>query len=113
MSFVTQSSSKTTTYEKTYSLYKASHSIEEIAQERGVSNQTIYNHLIKLYEDGKDINLYQFVTEYEIQQIKKARKSMNNTYQLKPIFDALKGEYEYHKINMAIAILQKQEKTIS
>ena len=98
---------KLSTYDQTYNLYKAGKKLHEIASSRNLSEQTIINHLIKLFEDGYRINLHQFVSEHEVQQIKYVRNKLNNTYQLKPIHDKLEGEISYQKISLAIAILSR------
>jgi hypothetical protein len=54
------------------------------------------------------VDLFQFITEFELQQVKSIRKNLNNTFQLKPIHDELKGEVSYPKISVAIAILTRQ-----
>ncbi|MBD3635911.1 MAG: DNA helicase RecQ [Crocinitomicaceae bacterium] len=96
------------TYEKTFLLYQSGKSVEEIATARNLKQQTIINHLIKLFEDGKRVNLFQFISEYELQQVKSIRQNLNDTFQLKPIHDELKGELSYPKISVAIAILNRQ-----
>lgn len=105
---VAKGSPKLSTFEHTLKLYESNLDISEIAKNRNLSEQTIYNHLIKLFEDGKPVNLFKYITEYELQQIKKIRKSLKQTHQLKPIHDALNGEIDYHKIGMALAILDRQ-----
>lgn len=101
-----QSTKKSTT-EQTLDLYKKGLTVEAIAQERELSPTTILGHLCKLYEENHDINLNQFVTEYEVNQIRAARQKMGNTSQLKPIYEALNGDVEYHKIGVALTILSK------
>ncbi|UKN02439.1 DNA helicase RecQ [Paracrocinitomix mangrovi] len=96
---------KISTYQKTLNLYRSGLKLDQIAEARNLSSTTILNHLIKLYEEGKRINLYDFITEFEIQQVKTVRTKLSNTYQLKPIHDELKGELPYEKISVAIAIL--------
>jgi ATP-dependent DNA helicase RecQ len=100
---------KQTTFDKTLSLYNDGRSLEEIAEIRELSQQTIVNHLIKLFEEGKKINLYQLISEFEVQQIKTAHKKLNNTFQLKPIHEELNGEIAYNKISIGLAILSKQQ----
>lgn len=113
LGIIKNSSSKISTYDKTLLLHEKGLNLDQIATERGISPQTVMNHLIKLFEDGKPVNLYRFVTEFEVQQIKSIRKKLGNTFQLKPIYDGLSGEMDYGKINAAIAILEKQKKQIN
>lgn len=98
---------KLSTYEQTLLLFDQGHSIQEIAAKRNLSEQTVLNHLIKLYEEGKKVDLYQFITEFELQEIKAVRSKLNNTHQLKPIHDAFNGQFSYSKISVALALLNK------
>ncbi|MEO9533322.1 MAG: DNA helicase RecQ [Crocinitomicaceae bacterium] len=113
LSIVGQNTSKLNTYEKTYLLYEQGKSIEEISAERKLGQQTIINHLVKLFEEGKKIDLNRYVSEYEVQEIKKVHLQLNKTFQLKPIYDALEGQIEYPKINIALAILNKRATDLS
>ncbi|SIQ64477.1 ATP-dependent DNA helicase, RecQ-like [Bacillus cereus] len=51
---------------ETYEMYKQGIDLDEIAKERGLSRQTIENHLIRSFEDGMGIDWNSFVpAEYE------------------------------------------------
>ncbi|KLA32018.1 MULTISPECIES: DNA helicase RecQ [Bacillus] len=51
---------------ETYEMYKQGIDLDEIANERGLSRQTIENHLIRSFEDGMEIDWNSFVpAEYE------------------------------------------------
>lgn len=113
LNIIKNQSSKISTYDKTLLLHEQGLNLNQISTERNISEQTVVNHLIKLFEENKPVNLYRFINEFEVQKIKTVRKSLGNTYQLKPLFDALHGEIDYGKINMAIAILEKQKKQIN
>jgi ATP-dependent DNA helicase RecQ len=99
--------SKKSTIEETYALYQNNLSVEEIAKERNLSPTTIYGHLCKLYEDDHPIDLNRYVTEFEVNQVREARKVQRNTNQLRPIYDQLKGDVDFHKIALALTILSK------
>lgn len=96
---------KISTTAQTLALYEKGYSAEEIVNERNLSLTTIYGHLCKLFEEGHDIALNKYVNEYEISQIKAARKKLNNTNQLKPIHEFLKGDLDYHKIAIGLTLL--------
>lgn len=96
---------KKSTFEITYDLYKQGLTVNEIAAERNLNEQTIYGHLSRLYEDGAAIDLKKYITEYEIQLVKDAKKKLNNTIQMKPIYDKLEGTVSYTKIGIAMTIL--------
>lgn len=98
---------KQSTTLQTLELYNQGLSVEEICQQRNLSPNTVFGHLCKLFEDDHHIDLNKFVTEYEVSQVKEARKAQKNTNQLRPIYDQLKGNVEYHKIALALTILSK------
>jgi ATP-dependent DNA helicase RecQ len=96
---------KRSTFELTFELYEQGLNVEEIAATRQMSENTIYAHLARLYEEGKPVNLNKFVSEYDVNRVKEARKKLNNNNQLKPIFEELNGDLDYRKIGLALSIL--------
>jgi ATP-dependent DNA helicase RecQ len=98
---------KISTYEITFEMYQKGMIPVAIALERNLHENTIFSHLAKLFLDGKDIDLYQFITQTEIEQIAHAVNEIGATDQLKPIFEFLNEEIPYHKIRIALAILEK------
>ena len=104
---VDETESKKSTVEQTLTLYEKGMTVEEIAEARTLSPTTVLGHLCKLYEENHPIDLNKYVTEFEVNTIKSARRRVNNTNQLKPIYEALNGEVDYHKISVALTILSK------
>ncbi|MCG8575982.1 MAG: DNA helicase RecQ [Flavobacteriales bacterium] len=100
---------KLSTTEETFLLYEKGLNLEQMANERKVSEPTIVNHLIKLYEEKKKVDLFRYISEYEVNQVKEVRQKLKGTHQLKPVYDALKGNIDYNKISMAYAILDQYE----
>lgn len=98
---------KQSTTEKTYALYQQGLSVEEICQERNLSPTTVFGHLCKLFEEKYPIDLNKYVTEYEVNQVREAKRALRNTNQLKPIYEKLNGAVEYHKIALALTILSQ------
>lgn len=90
----------------TYELYKEGLSIDEIAEKRDLKSTTIFSHLAKLYTDGKDIDIYNFVTNEEVEKVRKAKDELENPPALKPYFEHLNGEIEYFKIRLALTIIE-------
>lgn len=108
------SKSATPTHLQTKELLENSHSLNELAEKRGVSKGTILNHLKILKEQEPELNLEKFRPETEIVTLVKeavakieARKSQddfseNGEIRLKPIFEALDGKVEYDEIKMVL-----------
>lgn len=95
------------TYKVTYELYKEGLAIDEIAEKRNLSPTTIFSHLAKLYADGKDIDIYDFVTSEEVEQVRKAKEALESPATLKPYFDYFKEKMDYFKIRLALTIIEK------
>ncbi|WP_340198608.1 DNA helicase RecQ [Ascidiimonas sp. W6] len=92
----------------TYQLYKQGLSIEEIAIKRALKPLTIYGHLSKLYEEGKEIKLDTLVTEEELALVKKAFSTLEQTDTLKPYHEYLEEKVPYHVLKQALNILKNE-----
>ncbi|WP_370523456.1 DNA helicase RecQ [Pontibacter sp. Tf4] len=109
ISFVTEEQEKGNklkgaTHLVTYELYQRGSNPEQIARERNLNPVTIYSHLATLYEQGYEVDLHKFVSPKEYQAIEKAIYSLGPDAKLKDLYDALKEQYEYHKIRLSIAL---------
>lgn len=97
------------TFLETFDMYKQGLSIDEMAAKRVLSPVTIISHLVKLKQDGQDIDLKQYIMTYEYNQIIAAAIKINvqKGEALKPLFEALEGVYDYGKLRLAMAIWEK------
>ncbi|MFD2562195.1 DNA helicase RecQ [Aquimarina rubra] len=102
---------KGNSYKETLNLYKQGLSIEEIGQERKLAQSTIFSHIMKLYNDGEDIDLKQFVSKEDINSVKKAKETLNNPDTLKPYFEHFEQAMDYNTIKLALAILNQEKIT--
>ncbi|MFI8379773.1 DNA helicase RecQ [Leeuwenhoekiella sp. NPDC079379] len=98
--------SKTATHQVTYNLLKEGLSIEEISKKRDLKDTTIYSHIAKLALDGEPIDLLQFVSKTEVEQIKKAKIALENPETLKAYYEYFEEKIEYHKIRLGLSILE-------
>ncbi|MDC1161845.1 DNA helicase RecQ [Tenacibaculum sp.] len=98
---------KKDTHLVTYELYKSGLSIDEISIERKLKSTTIYSHIAKLYTDGKDVDIFDFVDKKEVQLIKEAKIKLENPDTLKPYFDYFDEQLDYFKIRLALSIIDK------
>jgi ATP-dependent DNA helicase RecQ len=101
--------SKGSTYLDTLKMLKQNSSIEEIAATRNLAEATVYSHLAQLYLSGKVESLAKYVNEDEVNMIKEACIVVKETKIMKPIFEHLKEAVPYHKIRLALAVLEKRE----
>ncbi|MFT6205236.1 MAG: ATP-dependent DNA helicase RecQ [Spirosomataceae bacterium] len=95
------------TYHVTLEMFKDGHSMEEIATERKLSPTTVVGHLIKLKNEGEDINLKKLIDDFTYDEIEKAMKAlkMTPTDPMKPLFDYFNGSIDYGKIRVALAVM--------
>ncbi|SHH54121.1 DNA helicase RecQ [Flavobacterium defluvii] len=105
---VVKKEKKDNTYKKTLELFEAGISIKEIAERRSLSETTIISHLAKLYVDGHDLDLSQFVSDSEIIEIEKAQKELEYPNALKPYFDYFEEKMSYDKIRFGLAYLERK-----
>ena len=97
----TSKSAPRDSHKLTYELYQAGHTVEQIADERNLSQMTIENHLIKCAEEGLEIHYEEFIPEAYEQQIKKVIDECGATL-LKPIKEKLPDEVSYTAIKFTI-----------
>ncbi|GGD59964.1 ATP-dependent DNA helicase RecQ [Emticicia aquatilis] len=97
------------TFLETFEMYKAGMSLEEMAAKRSLNPVTIVSHLVKLYQDGQDIDLKQYIATYEYNQIIAEAMKLNiqKGDAIKPLFEALEGVYDYAKLRIALALWEK------
>ncbi|REH54632.1 ATP-dependent DNA helicase RecQ [Tenacibaculum gallaicum] len=98
---------KDTTLE-TFKLYKEGFTVEEIAENRGLKPTTIFSHLSKLYLEGKDVSLDDFIEADTLALVANAKKVLKNETALKPYFEFLGEQVPYEKIRVGLTILQRK-----
>jgi ATP-dependent DNA helicase RecQ len=97
------------TYKETLILFKQGISPEGIANKRLLNITTVYSHIAHLFLKGEIDNLNDFVSREEVKIIKSASSKTGETKALKPIFDYLQEQVPYHKIRLALAILEREK----
>lgn len=95
------------TFYETFKLYEAGKSVDEIAAERGLGKNTIYTHLVTLFSRDEKVDLTPFITKDKLAKIKETWIKSGKTESLKEIKGLLPNDYEFHEVNIAIAILKK------
>ncbi|MBJ2124151.1 DNA helicase RecQ [Flavobacterium sp. IB48] len=109
---VVKKEKKDNTYKKTLELFQGGLSVEEIAGQRNLGETTIISHLAKLYIDGNDIDLSQFVSEDEILKIEKAKIELENPNALRPYYEYFEEKMSYDKIRFGLAFLERKNQKI-
>lgn len=99
------------TYVQTLDLYKTGMSLEEMARERGVQPSTIASHLIRLKEEGHEVNLWDFLDRGTYAIIVGGAKEIGvkRGDALAPLFELLEQRHDYAQIRLALAIWELEE----
>ena len=95
----------TPTHVITFNLLNDGLSIAEIAKQRGLQENSVYGHLQKVHSEGIVIDLYQFITSEEIENIKKAQSELTEAEGLKTYFEYFEEKVPYWKIKMGLYLL--------
>ncbi|MCF8308283.1 MAG: DNA helicase RecQ [Bacteroidales bacterium] len=107
MEFKITAGDKGSTYLVTYDLLRKGYTKDQIAQNRGINPSTINSHIAHLYEKGLDVNILDFITEAELNRIKKAIEAIGTHNGLKALFLWLNEEIPYDKIRLGLAWYHK------
>ncbi|MCF2445820.1 DNA helicase RecQ [Dyadobacter sp. CY345] len=98
------------TYVETWELFKAGYSLKVIAEKRDLNPVTIISHLVKLKEDGHEINLKALIDPnvYKIIVTAAQELSIRRDEPLKPLFEMLNEKYDYGQIKLALAVWEEE-----
>lgn len=96
------------THELSFSLFEKGMAVADIAIQRELKEDTIYGHFQKVHEEGRPINLHQFISREEIEKIRTAKIELGEGEEgLKPYFIHFEEQIPYWKIRMALYLLEK------
>jgi len=90
------------TFQETKRLIDEGLSLSEIAETRNLTIGTVYNHLIKLHEEGLDIDFTPFITQQEIDKVNAATTQLTDPSKLKEYFEFFEEKMPYWKIRLAL-----------
>ncbi len=105
---------KKSTYEQTADLIKEGMSLDDMAEERAMSKETILSHLGKIRELYPDLNLDLYKPEAKLMkkvktaldELNKEQPAKTGRVQLSPIYAKLKGKLSYSEIKLALVYLE-------
>ncbi|WP_026451754.1 DNA helicase RecQ [Aequorivita capsosiphonis] len=91
------------THERTYKMFVEDNLLpSEIATKRGLSEDSIYGHFIKIHQSGEPFDFSEFITSEEIKKMKEAKDKLQNPESLKPYFEYFEEKIPYWKIKMGL-----------
>ena len=97
-----------------YHYYKQGYSPEEIIDKRAEKEKsklnivTIYSHLIDLYDKGYPVEIEQFISETELEEITKELEKLSDLNSLKEVYEKFAGRIDYFKIKVAVVLFNKK-----
>lgn len=96
-------------HEYSYRLFTEEHkSVAEIAVKRGLTENTVMGHLLKMHKAGNSIDLTKFITDAERKQIEKAQNDLDNPETLRPYFDYFNENMSYWKIKLGLYLNEEK-----
>ena len=102
-----ESGKKLNTYEYSYWLYNQGHTVEQIAEKRGLNPSTIEGHLARYVASG-DIDVHEFVDVDTLQKVEAYCMEHPEEKALKPIFEHFDAKISYGVLRMALAAIRKE-----
>ncbi|WP_208560230.1 DNA helicase RecQ [Marinilactibacillus kalidii] len=103
----TKSSSKNTVKE-TLKLYNEGETIESISEIRGISTNTVVNHLCKAIEEQKEVNYSELVPDIVDREVREAIDEVGDEF-LKPIKESLEETITYNQIKFVLAKIKSEK----
>ena len=98
---------KVPSHVKTLEMLKGKATIQEIAERRNLSEETVLGHIEKLVEQNENVDLHHVLPEKKrTATIAKAFKELS-TRKLTPVVEHLKGKYSYSEVRLVRAALIK------
>jgi ATP-dependent DNA helicase RecQ len=99
---------KISTVDETWALYEQGLSVEEICQQRGLTEMTVEKHLADCIAEGRPFDLSRHVTETDRAEIIRAVEQLGAD-RLKPLREALPRHITYRMIRFAVADLRRTQ----
>ncbi|HSU55432.1 MAG TPA: RQC domain-containing protein, partial [Candidatus Dormibacteraeota bacterium] len=97
------------TARETLRRFTSGETVQQIAGDRSRAESTIISHLAEAIEAGEELDLSQFLSKPELDEIQAVFRHVGAAA-LSPVFDALKGKYDYGRLKLARAELVRRER---
>ncbi|PWH84714.1 DNA helicase RecQ [Brumimicrobium oceani] len=102
-----QKNTKIPTQDQSFTLFEQGLSIAEIALQRNLKEDTIYGHLMKKHQEGESIPIEEYISQDEINAIRKAKQKFPDEGVLKPYFEFFEEKMPYWKIRMGLYLIEE------
>jgi ATP-dependent DNA helicase RecQ len=98
---------KKDTYSETWDLYEQGLNVEDIAEQRGLTQSTIIQHLQYWTEKGKEVSFQDLVAPDLLLRMRPVFAQLGVTDKLKPYYEHFNGAVSYDEIRLALLALQE------
>jgi ATP-dependent DNA helicase RecQ len=99
------------TYIETLDLFRQGMTLADIATKRGMAVSTIAAHLSKLYLQGEEINLKQFLLPGDLDMARQGWRASGFSEQTSKVKEQVGDSLDYGRLNFALAILKREKLT--
>ena len=89
------------TFQATLTMHKQGYSIEEIAEKRRLSLQTVETHLARFITTG-EVDIFKLVSPYKVDRIMELLAESDNKIGLRPLKDKLGDDFSYGEIRLVM-----------
>jgi RecQ family ATP-dependent DNA helicase len=105
----TAAAPRVSTVDETYAFYNSGMTVEEICEQRGLSEMTVEKHLADCIAEGRPFDLSRHVTPADRELIERAVRELGPE-RLKPLRESLPRRITYRMIRFVVADLQRAER---
>jgi len=93
----------------TFQLHRQGLTPEQIAEQRGMALSTIRQHLERLYAQGHDLRLHDFLSDTQLAEILTAHAQLGSSPLLRDLFDHLREKYDYFQLRLALQYHKRRQ----
>ena len=94
---------------ESFHLYKQGLSPQQIARERSIKTDQVYEHLIELYQKGEEVDIQQYISDHLLNEVIESWRLAKQSYNPAVIAEYLQTPYPLPKIKVALAIIRKRK----
>jgi hypothetical protein len=99
---------KPKTWEQSFALLREGKSVKEIAQERNLTTNTIYSHLMR-YVDSGEVNLADILPAKHVESVRRLLRQVGPPQDLYPFYKLLPSSITYSEMQLILRMLEEKQ----